>query len=60
MCIRKHMRAQQTQMLVFLVCVFTYECRHAHMHIHLYHAYAQARMYMSALVCAYMYYVICI
>ena len=53
----RHMRAQQTQMHVFLVCDFTYVCRHAHMHIHMHHAYAQARIYMSALVCAYMYYV---
>ena len=53
----KHMRAQQTQMHVFLVCFFAYVCRHAHMHIHMHHAYAQARIYMSALVCAYMYYV---
>ena len=53
----KHMRAQQTQMHVFLVCFFTYVCRHAHMHIHMHHAYAHARIYMSALVCAYMYYV---
>ena len=51
------MRSHQTQMHVFLVCVFTYVCRHAHMHIHMHHAYAQTRIHMSALVCAYMYYV---
>ena len=27
------------------------------MHIHMYHVFAQARIYMSALVCAYMFYV---
>ena len=51
------MRAQQTKVLVFLVCVFTYVCRHAHMDIHMHHAYAQAGIHMSALVCAYTYYV---